>query len=71
MMKIDQPDQAGSTEPLSPGRRTFVKGIATVGAGIAAFPVVGEELKPKFRPHPTQAFPAGAAEPRMASSRGI
>jgi hypothetical protein len=28
----------GNTEPSSPGRRTFVKGIAAMGAGVAAFP---------------------------------
>jgi pimeloyl-ACP methyl ester carboxylesterase len=27
-------------EPLSPGRRTFVKGIAAMGAGVAAFPLL-------------------------------
>jgi len=28
----------GNVEPSSPGRRTFVKGIAVMGAGVAAFP---------------------------------
>jgi hypothetical protein len=39
-MKIsDQQDRDRITEPSSPGRRTFVKGIAAVGAGVAAFPL--------------------------------
>jgi pimeloyl-ACP methyl ester carboxylesterase len=29
-----------NTEPSSPGRRTFVKGIAAVGAGVATFPLL-------------------------------
>ncbi len=40
-MKIsDQQDRDRITEPSSPGRRTFVKGIAAVGAGVAAFPLL-------------------------------
>ena len=40
-MKIsDQQDRDRNTEPSSPGRRTFVKGIAAVGAGVAAFPLL-------------------------------
>jgi hypothetical protein len=34
-----------NTEPLSPGRRTFVKSIATMGAGVAAFPLLTHTAK--------------------------
>jgi pimeloyl-ACP methyl ester carboxylesterase len=40
MKKIsDQQNKNGNTGPSSPERRTFVKGIAAMGAGVAAFPV--------------------------------
>src|ERR1017187_8035937 len=40
-MKIsDQRDRNRNTEPSSPGRRSFVKGIAAMGAGVAAFPLL-------------------------------
>jgi len=40
-MKIsDQQNRNKNTGPSSPGRRTFVKGIAAVGAGVAAFPLL-------------------------------
>src|SRR3954453_22237112 len=34
-----QPRKNGNIEPSSPARRTFVKGIAAIGAGVAAFPL--------------------------------
>jgi hypothetical protein len=41
MKKIsDQQNKNGNTEPSSPARRTFVKGIAAMGAGVAAFPLL-------------------------------
>jgi len=41
MKKIsDQQNKNGDTEPSSPERRTFVKGIAAMGAGVAAFPLL-------------------------------
>ena len=40
MKKIsDQQNMNRNTEPSFPGRRTFVKGIAAMGAGVAAFPL--------------------------------
>jgi hypothetical protein len=40
-MKIsDQQNRNKNINPSSPGRRTFVKGIAAVGAGVAAFPLL-------------------------------
>ena len=40
-MKIsEQQNRKRNTGPSSPGRRTFVKGIAAVGAGVAAFPLL-------------------------------
>ena len=41
MIKIsDRRDRNRNTEPSSPGRRTFVKSIAAMGAGVAAFPLL-------------------------------
>ena len=41
MKKIsDQKNKNGNTEPASPERRPFVKGIAAMGAGVAAFPLL-------------------------------
>src|SRR3954454_6032004 len=41
MKKIpDQQDKNVDTEPSSPDRRTFVKGMAAMGAGVAAFPLL-------------------------------
>src|SRR5258708_3709790 len=37
MKPVSNP-QSSRKDPSSPGRRTFVKGIAAVGAGVAAFP---------------------------------
>lgn len=40
MKKVsDQQNKNGNTWPSSPERRTFVKGIIAMGAGVAAFPV--------------------------------
>ena len=41
MKKIsDQPRKNGNIEPSSPERRSFVKGIAAMGAGVGAFPLL-------------------------------
>jgi|GraSoiStandDraft_41_1057321.scaffolds.fasta_scaffold2391184_1 hypothetical protein len=40
MKKVsDQQNKNGNTQPSFPERRTFVKGITAMGAGVAAFPV--------------------------------
>jgi hypothetical protein len=39
-MKRTSGQQSSIVEPSSPGRRTFVKGIAAMGAGAAAFPLL-------------------------------
>src|ERR1700679_2895119 len=39
-MKGTSDQQSSHVEPSSPGRRTFVKGIAAMGAGVAAFPLL-------------------------------
>lgn len=40
MKQISDQQSNSVVEPLSPGRRTFVKGIAVMGAGVAAFPLL-------------------------------
>jgi pimeloyl-ACP methyl ester carboxylesterase len=63
MMNIaNQPSR--STEPLSPGRRSFVKGMATVGAGIAAFPLLAKTAQAAAAP--AQAVPMQSSGTRMA-----
>jgi pimeloyl-ACP methyl ester carboxylesterase len=40
MKQISDQQSNRNVEPSSPGRRTFVKGIAAMGAGVAAFPLL-------------------------------
>ena len=40
MKKMSREQNNRNTEPSSPGRRTFVKGIAAMGAGVATFPLL-------------------------------
>jgi hypothetical protein len=55
-------DQQTNTliEPSSPGRRTFVKGIAVIGAGAAAFPLLTTAAEAKA-PSANGRFPSSAA----------
>ena len=47
------------TEPLSPGRRTFVKGIAAMGAGVAAFPLLSNTAEAQVPSAHDNAIPSG------------
>jgi hypothetical protein len=60
MKKIsDQQNKNGDTEPSSPERRTFVKGIAAMGAGVAAFPLLTNTAADK-------GIPAGSSRAQVA-----
>jgi pimeloyl-ACP methyl ester carboxylesterase len=48
-----------NTEPLSPGRRTFVKGIAAMGAGVAAFPLLSNTAEAQVPSAHDNAAPSG------------
>ena len=61
-MKIsDQQDRDRNTEPSSPGRRTFVKGIAAVGAGVAAFPLLTNTADAQVQAAPDKRIPSGSS----------
>jgi pimeloyl-ACP methyl ester carboxylesterase len=60
-MKIsDQQDRDRITEPSSPGRRTFVKGIAAVGAGVAAFPLLTNAADAQVQAATDKRIPSGS-----------
>ena len=64
----DQPRKNGNTEPSSPERRTFVKGIAAMGAGVAAFPLLTNTAEAQVPAAPDNGIPSGSrAEPRFKS----
>jgi hypothetical protein len=54
---FDQRNENRNSEPSSPGRRSFVKGIAAMGAGAAAFPLLANKAETPFQ----AAFDLGAA----------
>lgn len=62
MKRFDRQNRNRNTELLSPGRRTFVKSVAAIGAGVAAFPLltntadaqVPSALDKKFPPGPSR-----------------
>jgi hypothetical protein len=61
-MKIsDQQDRDRNTEPSSPGRRTFVKSIAAVGAGVAAFPLLTNTGDAQFQAALDKRTPSGSS----------
>jgi hypothetical protein len=49
----------GNIEPSSPERRTFVKGIAAMGAGIAAFPLLTNTAEAEVPAAPDGEIPSG------------
>jgi hypothetical protein len=57
----DQQNKDRNTEPSSPGRRTFVKGIAAMGAGVAAFPLLTNTAEAQVPAAPDNGIPAGSS----------
>jgi hypothetical protein len=67
MKKIsDQPSKNRNTEPSSPERRTFVKGIAAMGAGVAAFPLLTNTAEGQVPAAPDSRIPSGSSRPAAA-----
>jgi pimeloyl-ACP methyl ester carboxylesterase len=68
-MKTISNQQSIRMDPSSPGRRTFVKGIAAVGAGVAAFPrlMAAAEAKAPASGNPSLSQTNGAAGALEAS----
>ena len=67
MKKIsDQQNKNGDTEPSSPERRTFVKGIAAMGAGVAAFPLLTKAAKAQVPVAPDNGIPSGSSRAEVA-----
>jgi pimeloyl-ACP methyl ester carboxylesterase len=65
----DQQNRNGNTEPLFPGRpdrRTFVKGIAAMGAGVAAFPLLTNTAEAQVPVAPDNGIPAGSCRTQVA-----
>jgi hypothetical protein len=60
MKKVsDQQSNDRNTEPSFPGRRTFVKCIAAMGAGVAAFPLLTGAAEAQVPASPDNRVPAG------------
>jgi pimeloyl-ACP methyl ester carboxylesterase len=66
MKKIsEEQNKNGNTEPSSPARRTFVKGIAAIGAGVAAFPLL-TPAEAQVPGAPDNGIPSGSSRPEVA-----
>src|SRR6202167_2871642 len=62
MKKIaDQQNKDRNARPSTPGRRTFVKGIAAMGAGVAAFPLSTNTAEAQVPAAPDNGIPAGSS----------
>jgi hypothetical protein len=62
----DQQNEDRNTEPSSPGRRTFVKGIAAVGAGAATFPLLSNAAEAHPPAAPDNRIPSGSGRAEVA-----
>src|SRR5882762_10778699 len=66
MKKIsEEQNKNGNTEPSSPARRTFVKGIAAIGAGVAAFPLL-TPAEAQVPAAPDNGIPSGSSRAEVA-----
>jgi pimeloyl-ACP methyl ester carboxylesterase len=67
MKKIsDEQNKNGNTEPSSAARRTFVKGIAAMGAGVAAFPLLTNPAEAQVPVAPDNGIPSEASRAEVA-----
>ena len=67
MKKIsDQQNKSENTEPSSPERRTFVKGIAAMGAGVAAFPLLTNTAEAQVPAAAGSGIPSGSSRAKVA-----
>jgi pimeloyl-ACP methyl ester carboxylesterase len=67
MKKIfDQQNKNRKAEPASPERRAFVKGIAAMGAGVAAFPLLTSTAEAQAPAVPDSGIPSGSSRAEVA-----
>jgi pimeloyl-ACP methyl ester carboxylesterase len=67
MKKIsDQQNKNRNAGVSSPGRRTFVKGIAAMGAGVAAFPLLANTAEAQAQAAPDNGIPSGSSRAEAA-----
>src|SRR6266542_3236907 len=67
MKKIfDQQNKNGDTEPSFPDRRAFVKSIAALGAGVAAFPLLTNTAEAQVPVAPDNGIPSGSSTAEVA-----
>jgi pimeloyl-ACP methyl ester carboxylesterase len=57
----DQQNRIRDSEPSSPGRRTFVKSIAALGAGVAALPLVTDTADAQVLSATDESIPVGSS----------
>lgn len=62
----DQQNRNRVTEPSSPERRIFVKGIAAMGAGVAAFPLLTNTAEAQVPLAPDNGVSAGSSRAEVA-----
>src|SRR3984957_9688316 len=66
MKTSDRENKNRNTEPSSPGRRTFVKGIGAIGAGVTAFPLLSNTVEAQASAAPDNGIPSGSSRAEVA-----
>ncbi len=66
MKKISREQNNKNTEPSSLARRTFVKGIAAIGAGVAAFPLLTDTGAAQASAATDNGIPSGSSKDEVA-----
>ena len=64
-----QPRKSGNAKPSSPARRSFVKGIAAMGAGVAAFPLLTITAEAQVPAASDNGIPSGSSGAALRSPR--
>jgi len=66
MKKMSREQNNRNTELSSPGRRTLVKGIAAMGAWVAAFPLLTNTAEAQVPPAPDSGISSGSSRAEVA-----
>jgi pimeloyl-ACP methyl ester carboxylesterase len=66
-----QPRKSGNAKPSSPARRSFVKGIAAMGAGVAAFPLLTITAEAQVPAPSDSGIPSGSSGAALQVPRGF
>jgi pimeloyl-ACP methyl ester carboxylesterase len=66
MKKSDQQNKNRNTDPSSLGRRTFIKGITAMGAGVAALALLTNEAEAQPPASPDSGPPSGSSRTEFA-----